>query len=387
LDEYKVDGYRFDFTKGFVNANTNFSQTRIDILKRMADTIWSQHPDAYIILEHFCDNNEETILANYGMMIWGNQTHDYHQAMKGFSSNLNWTMYTSRGWDNPHLVSYIESHDEQRGMYEALNFGVQSNTAHNVRDIHVALKRAQTTAVLALLTPGPKMIWQFGEVGYDIDIDFPCRVCNKPILWNYFFDVNRKQVYDVYAATINLRKSYPTFEEGNVSHSLTAMNKRLIFTHPDMDAVVLCNFAVNSSTPIASFSQTGWWYEYFSGDSLMVDNVSMQVPMQAGEYKVFTTVKLAQPEIVSTVSIQDVYADEWEIQVFPNPTKDVLNINMSSGIVPERIMILQTNGSIVKEVSVSTANTTLDCSDVAPGMYLVYIEQGGRFAVKPFVVE
>lgn len=387
LDEYKVDGYRFDFTKGFVNASTNFSQTRIDILKRMADTIWAVHPDTYVILEHFCDNAEEKILADYGMMIWGNVTHDYHNAHKGFNSNLSLGLHTSRNWNDPHLIAYIESHDEQRTMYEARTFGNSTNTSHDVKDLNIALYRAQTAAVLYLLTPGPKMIWQFGELGYDIDINFPCRVCNKPILWNYLQNVNRKQVYDVYAATINLRKNYPTFTDGSLSQSLGTFNKRLIYSHPDMDAVVVTNFSVNSNNPIAGFTQTGWWYEYFSGDSVLVENVNMQIAMNPGDYKVFTTNKLATPNIISTVGVNNIIADDYIQSIFPNPTQNSFTLQLSQNIVPERVYILQIDGTIVKEIPVNLGFENIDIQDLSAGKYFVYVESNQKFAVKPLIVQ
>ena len=69
LNEYHIDGFRFDFTKGFSNNSNNYDEDRITLIKRMADTIWTLHPDVYVILEHWADNNEEKILANYGMML------------------------------------------------------------------------------------------------------------------------------------------------------------------------------------------------------------------------------------------------------------------------------------------------------------------------------
>ena len=75
LEEYKFDGFRFDFTKGFTNTpgdGGSFDQSRINILKRMADNIWEVDSSAYVILEHFAPNSEEQVLSDYGMMIWGN---------------------------------------------------------------------------------------------------------------------------------------------------------------------------------------------------------------------------------------------------------------------------------------------------------------------------
>ena len=46
------------------------------------------------------------------------------------------------------------------------------------------------------------MIWQFGELGYDISINENGRVGRKPIKWEYEDDVNRKQIY-TYLGNIN----------------------------------------------------------------------------------------------------------------------------------------------------------------------------------------
>src|SRR5690606_34744624 len=56
INEFHFDGFRFDFTKGFTSAAFPFdgyNSSRIAILKRMADKIWEQDENAYIILEHW----------------------------------------------------------------------------------------------------------------------------------------------------------------------------------------------------------------------------------------------------------------------------------------------------------------------------------------------
>ena len=60
LEEYNIDGFRFDFTKGYTNNTSgsqgwNYNQERINVLKRMADEIWKTNSDAYVILEHFTE--------------------------------------------------------------------------------------------------------------------------------------------------------------------------------------------------------------------------------------------------------------------------------------------------------------------------------------------
>jgi 1,4-alpha-glucan branching enzyme len=112
LTEYKIDGFRFDFTKGFTNTvgdGSAYDASRIAILKRMAGKIWSVNPEAYIILEHFAQDAEEKELAEYGMMLWGNKNHDYSEAAMGYSSDLTTASYLGRGWTVPNLA-YVQEY-------------------------------------------------------------------------------------------------------------------------------------------------------------------------------------------------------------------------------------------------------------------------------------
>ena len=159
-----------------------------------------------------------------------------------------------------------------------------SNSAHPIQETPTALERAAAAAVIMLVTPGPKMIWQFGEVGYDIDIDFPCRVCNKPILWNYFMEGARQNLYRVYQSVLDLRLNYPTFSSSNYQYWLTSTFKKFTYEDPSMDAVVFSHFGVDNANAFAGFPSTGWWYEFFSGDSINVSNVNMSLEFGPGDY-------------------------------------------------------------------------------------------------------
>jgi 1,4-alpha-glucan branching enzyme len=391
IQEFHIDGFRFDYTKGFVNSSANYSNTRIDILKRMADSIWSINPDTYVILEHWADNNEEKILAEYGMMLWGNLTYEYHQAMKGYSSNFANGIHTSRGWSVPHLVTYIESHDEERGMFECISAGNSTNPSHDVKVSLIALLRAQAAAVTLLTTPGPKMIWQFGELGYDISIEVPCRVCNKPILWNYWQNVNRRQLYEVYKATLDLRTSQPAFSQGTPGYSLTGPIKRITYDHPSMDVVVLSNFNVQSAQAYAGFTQTGWWYEYFTGDSVLVSNVNMQLDMQPAEYRIYTTTKFTQPNITSTVALEELQTSEMPLEVFPNPVVEQLTVRLTPQISADALlMVIDEAGKVVMEKNQVleagiALELNLDLTKCIGGNYCVLLQTPTGYSHVPFV--
>ena len=65
LEEYHIDGFRFDMTKGFTqNSSTEatagkYDASRIVILKDYNGAIREVNPQAVVILEHFCDEKEE----------------------------------------------------------------------------------------------------------------------------------------------------------------------------------------------------------------------------------------------------------------------------------------------------------------------------------------
>jgi hypothetical protein len=54
------------------------------------------------------------------MMFWGNLNYNFNEATMGFLGNSNFegALHTTRGWTQPHLIAYMESHDEERLMYK-----------------------------------------------------------------------------------------------------------------------------------------------------------------------------------------------------------------------------------------------------------------------------
>ena len=313
ITEYKIDGFRFDFTKGFTNNikgmddpwGSKYDADRVRLLERMADQIWAVDSSIYVILEHLADNYEEKVLADYGMMLWGNINYNYSEATMGWhkdsgsygKSDFSWGYYGSRGWDEANLVTYMESHDEERLMYKNLQWGNRSGD-YDIRNLATALNRIKLTAGFFFTYPGPKMIWQFGELGYDVSIDDPCRICEKPIRWNYFEDWRRKSVYKTFQALIKLRKENDVFKspETIVDLSVSREWKRIRLSHPLMKAVIIGNFDVMNRSVNPIFYNTGKWYEYFTGDSVEVINVNDQFVLKPGELRIYTTSKLETPE-------------------------------------------------------------------------------------------
>jgi len=169
------------------------------------------------------------------------------------------------------------------------------------------------------MIPGPKMLWQFGELGYDISIDFNGRTGEKPVKWNYTQDYRRRTLKNIVSSLIKLRQSHEVFSTTDFTLALSGYQKKIQLNHPDMKVLVIGNFDVYPGSMAPGFPETGKWYEYFTGDSLSVTSVSDAVDLKAGEYRIYTNVRLTKPEtglgIGETDETNVVIAD----YPYPNP--------------------------------------------------------------------
>jgi len=358
LQEYKLDGFRFDLSKGFTQ-NTNcggstsnescfaqYDASRVAIWKRYYDTTQLKSPGSYAILEHFAANNEEIELSDYGMMLWGNANYNFSEAAMGWvaTSNFESFLHTARGWNKPHLIGYMESHDEERMMYRNLQFGNTSNSSHNVRDLNTALRRVELCAGFFLTAPGPKMIWQFGELGYDFSINRctdgsisnDCRLSNKPIRWDYKNIIQRKRLYDVFSS-LNKLRFHPWYKDVfianniNLTRSLSGAFKSMTIRSAT-DSSMLCvvgNFDVNVQTGSYSFPVAGTWYDYLNASTFTATGGAQNMTLQPGEFHVYLNRNLVNA-VTTPVTNNNTPGNQLLAAVYPNPAQSssVLDIDI-----------------------------------------------------------
>ena len=296
LEEYKIDGFRFDLTKGFTQKNTlgntgawgNKDESRIAILKDYADAIRSYDPDAVIIFEHLADLSEEKILGEHGIQLWRNMQPTYGQTAMGWNDGGRSTDFSglysgTAGMPFGSLVSYMESHDEERCSYEVLQWG-NGDTKTNLES---RMKRLALNAAFFLTVPGPKMIWQFGEVGYDISINDPDRTAAKPAHWEYYDDQARKMLFDTYAGLISFRKANPRFFDSDAvfSWKVTSSywnNRSIQCTDAEGNRfVVIGNFDMKTSEVALP---EGTWKDWFDNGA----ELSGSIVLESGEFKLLT---------------------------------------------------------------------------------------------------
>ena len=351
INDYHIDGYRFDLSKGFTQTNTlnlddyewaKYDASRVAIWKNIANTIWSMDPDGYVILEHFAENLEEKELANYGMMLWGNLNTPFRQSVMAYVDNSDFTSlsYKARGWTHPNLIGYMESHDEQRLMYSINTWGNMHNPWYNIKNQDTAINRIAQASTFFYAVPGPKMLWQFGELGYDYDIQYNGRTGEKPVRWDYLDNFRREYLYKMTSALIKLKQEHDVFRTTDYTLSLSTLMKKMNLRSNEMSVTIMGNFDIQAGEIIPGFNVTGKWYEYFTGDSINVTSLTDKIYLKAGEYKLYTTKKLTVPETGLGLLDKQVYNNKVLGAVYPSPSHSQVYIPVNLPVGSEVSILL-----------------------------------------------
>ncbi len=381
MSEYKVDGFRFDFTKGFSNTiygptswGSTYDQARIANLKRMANEIWKRKSDALVIFEHLADNSEEKELAEHGILLWGNMNGNYSEAAMGYNENgkseLKGAIYTDRNWPQPNLVAYMESHDEERLMYKNLQYG-NSLGSYSIKNLATALDRIELNAVFFIPLPGPKMIWQFGEIGYDYSIDSNGgRLSEKPVRWDYLDDKNRTDLFRVFAQLNHLKQTYDEFTPEEIQYNLSGEIKTYQMKKGDNYVVAVGNFGMITSNASITLPQTGKWFDYFAQNSFSPTSKTVSISLKPGEFKLYSTREMTPPHIVT--SIEDEIVKEKSLRVFPNPCNDVIHVFSDQEF--SLLRLISSEGKTIQEIPYSGKSTTMNMQHLRPGFYFLHIQ-------------
>jgi 1,4-alpha-glucan branching enzyme len=411
IEEFNIDGFRWDLTKGFTqNCTANdegctngYQQDRINVLKEYADYSWSLDEDHFVIFEHLGSENEEKEWANYrytegkGILMWGKMTDPYNELTMGQNGNknINGIGHNSRSqFNGPRVVGYPESHDEERLMFKNLEFGNTSNTSHNVQDLNTALSRMSALAAVSVMVPGPKMIWHFGELGMensiftcnngtvnlpgDGDGNGDCKLDTKPQpQWtnNWLSDAIRGAIYTDWSRLHALKINEAVFE-GDYTIDSGDFTPRIDVFDASIPAsalrnvIIFANFDVTTESVDTNFPAgvTSTWFDLMdpSGNTT-VSNSTTSISIPAGQFRILGN---QQAEALSI--------DEeafLEFSIYPNPTTTSFNLNTNVS----DIEIYALSGKLVKSFKGNFNRTdTFDISSLHTGMYIVKVENSNN---------
>lgn len=409
IKEYKIDGFRWDLTKGFTQNCTasdesctgSYQQDRVDVLKLYSDYQWSYDPTSYIIFEHLGTDAEEQQWANYrvnegkGVMMWDNLNGQYNQNTMGYASNSNFNRvdFRNHGFTERRNISYGESHDEEKLMYRNLTYGNGS-----VKTLTTALERQKAFGAVFFTVPGPKMIWQFGELGYEFSINRcengtisnDCRTSPKPVAFTLGYDTNanRKAVYDTWSKILAIRLSNQVFdtttftvESGNLLPKIYVWNDALPSSSLK-NVVVVANFTTTAQTVTPNFPYAGTWYNLMDNTSMSA-SASTTVTLQPGEFRIFgNQTALATDET-------KIDANKTSLQITQNPATDGLLKIRYNKAKNGQINIYDLNGKLVKSFRLQSAkgDETFSLKGIGTGNYLVQLKSDEGLAVSKLIIK
>ncbi|MGM9853070.1 MAG: alpha-amylase family glycosyl hydrolase [Muribaculaceae bacterium] len=369
MKSYNVDGYRFDLVKGLGTSYNNgdtegFNQSRIDVMKRLHSHLTEVKPDAIHINEHLAGMQEENAMAADGQLNWNNQNYNSRNYGSGQTSNNNLLYYDDEKCSRTRhsLISYAESHDEERMAYTARNNGVSAIKSNE----KAMCNRLGQVAVQLLLSAGSKMIWQFGELAADQTTknqDGSNNTDPKLVIWDNLNNPNIKALHDTYKDLCHFRKDNPDlFTNGTVTYTGFAnginSNRIIRWTNGDRElmAFIRCTVSGTSSLMVGGtstvLSPSNSQLIASSADfsqSLQGSGTSVRVQLKPNEYAVFAT--------LNTAGVDDITADGSHSVTVSGGNGE---ITISGDYNTVRVYDLQ-----------GTSYPTLT---VAPGLYIVTVD-------------
>jgi len=403
VQEFKIDGFRWDLTKGFTQAcsagddtcTNAYQADRVAILKDYADYSWSLDPNHYVIFEHLGIDSEEQQWANYrigetpskGVMMWGEMTYPYTQLIEGYSTGADISRmgYVSRGFTGKRLMGYPESHDKDRLMYSAMTYGNGSGASPVYGNLNNSLYRMSAIGAISLLVPGPKMIWHFADLGMSDSIytctdgtvntetdttTGDCKLATKPQpQWvnNWLGVAQRSKIYNDYAKMIDLKKNNPVFN-GSYAISPDSNNiRQRVYVYDNSlpasqlkNVVILANFSVAAQNVIPDFPYTGTWVNLMDNTTINVTSTTATIAIESGGFRIYGN----QPALAN-----DEFSGVNNLSLSPNPAATYFTLNGDA----EKVEIFSITGQLVKSFSNLTSNDQYNIADLNQGLYLVRV--------------
>lgn len=419
LAEYHIDGFRWDLTKGFTQscsendeACTNaYQQDRVDIMKHYADRQWAIDPNSYMIFEHLGTDAEEQQWANYriaegkGVLLWNKQTDPYNQNTMGYKENSNYDRmnHSLHGFTNMSAVGYGESHDEERLMFKNLAYGAV-NGSYDVKNLNTALDRMKTFGATFFTIPGPKMIWQFGELGYEFSINrcadgsisSGCRTDEKPVAFTLGYDTNtsRKAVYDTWAKIITIRNSHQIFktktysiESNNLTNDPNGLITRIYLYDTSIttgikNVVVLANYTTSAQNVVPYFPYTGQWQNLMDDSISDVVSTTAPITLQPGEFRIFGN-------YAGALSAADINAgNKLSLQIADNPVQNGTAKLIFNKVKNGEISIFDMTGKRLSSFKLDKENGTYEVKVNYPaGTYLIHLKSDTGIATQKMIVK
>ena len=405
LEEYRLDGFRFDATR-YVGWDMDQPQYG---LPAWTDAITEMDPTAYQMAEHL--PSEPWLIENTQLTSsWHDSFHD-RLIDHIFGSVATMTamrqivgLYEYSNWGTPYshftqAVKYMVSHDEQSLIQEMVEFdGVSLEQAREIDKFY---------ATLLFTSQGIPMIWQGQELGFQsgwLDDNGNGnwddeKLSYRPLDWSLLNTEEGQSHLDHYSQLANFRKQNPAFSKGTFYDLWRYSSERVIVYgykdesdgNNDNQVVIIANFAsVEKTVYDVPFLSAGTWFN--------ITNPGNDLYTEDGNYSEFTIPEYSAIIYSNTNwlnnMVESVNPTEFQlVSAYPNPFNPIINIEFNVQEKDEvSIQVFDLNGNLVKIITQSTFNEgtySLTWSGknnegllVSSGIYFIQAIQSGKIEKK-----
>ena len=405
VDEYRVDGFRFD---AMYMIGWDMQQQEYGI-PAWSTELRNHDPTIYQIAEHLPSNPwliENTDLSSG----WHDSFHDrllndvHGQSLSTMSIMRQVVgLHEYSDWGDPYnsrtqAVKYMVSHDEQSILQEMVTF--------NSYSIEEARSRDKFYATILFTSLGIPMLFQGQEFGLQTGWDDDNNNGNyddeklqyRPVDWSLLnTDIGQSHL-EHYSKLAKLRKSNPAFYKGTFYDLYRYTGQKVIVygykdespNNNDDQVVVVANFSsLERTIENVPFLSPGIWYDALNPTNVITtgeDNYCEEYYIPAKSAIVFTNrdYQLAIPSSNESVP------DQFElVECYPNPFNGKLNIRyLINNVSDIYATIYDLSGKVIKSFESETKHPgqhqliwdtkNNNGNAVATGLYFISLSSKNR---------
>jgi 1,4-alpha-glucan branching enzyme len=394
LEEYRIDGFRFDATR-FVGWDLNQPQYG---LPAWTSAIHELDPNVYQIAEHL--PSDPWLVNNTNLTSsWHDSFHD-RLIDHIFSSIGTMTamrqiigLYEYSNWGTPYAdltqaVKYMVSHDEQSLIQEMVEFdGVSLSQAREIDKFY---------ASLLFTAQGIPMIWQGQEFGFQsgwLDNNGNGnwdeeKLGYRPLDWSLLNTEVGQSHLNHYSRLARFRKANPAFSKGTFYDLWRYDGERVIVYgykdesegNSDDQVVVIANFSSSNRTVNdMPFLSAGNWYNVTDpGNDLYTADGNY------GEYSIpsYSAVIYSKNQYELGVETPSFIPGKFQtLSAYPNPFNPIITIqlelqNITQTNMNVEVNIYDINGRFIQTLLGSSIETGVHRiawrpQNISSGIYIV----------------
>ena len=160
-----------------------------------------------------------------------------------------------------------------------------------------------------------------------------------------------------------------------------------------MNVFIAGNFGMADESASLDFQHSGWWYEFFTGDSVNVESVPSSMEIEKGHYALYTDVKITSPMLFS--NIDEINNSGIAVNIYPNPVSDKIYFDLyldNDSNIAVTISDIQGRAiNLVNEQHLPAGAHRLswDVNDLSleTGIYVLSVNYDGSVLTRKFIVK